>query len=75
MLKNRLKHFVIDGEAAVLNAEAPTLCIPASTTTYDILPLSGDNLRSLPCTCGNRTSHNAWCDGGTVSTPVKPGLN
>jgi ATP-dependent DNA ligase len=64
-LKNRQKHFVIDGEAVVLNvdgsADFNTLHSrkhdhEVQLYAFDILALGGDDLRSLPLHLRIRTS-------------------
>jgi ATP-dependent DNA ligase len=49
-LKNRYKHFVIDGEAVVLSVDG---CIPTHNEqvqlrAFDVLAMDGGDLRSLP---------------------------
>jgi bifunctional non-homologous end joining protein LigD len=74
-LKNRVKRFVIDGEAVLLGVDGVAHFNALHSRrhdeevqlyAFDILALDGDDLRGLPCRCARPTSLGCWRAGPTA---------
>ena len=68
-LKNRMKQFVIDGEAVILGVDGVSDFDALHSGkhneevqlyAFDMLAGDGDDMRSLPSRCGRQTSHDCW---------------
>ena len=68
-MKNRTKHFVVDGEAVVLGVDGISdfnalHCRKheheVQIYAFDILAVDGDHLRACPCTCEKTDLERLW---------------
>jgi len=75
-LKNRQKHFVIDGEAVILGIDGISDFNALHSRkhdhevqlyAFDVLAMGGDDLRDLPLHLRRRTLNGCWRAGRTAS--------